>query len=198
MELLLLSKKAKENFSERDLCRAEYARYFHHVMDHPSDETITYLTMTNGIKNNPITKHDVKMELAMLERIKYTIQEKMVYHQPDAVVMELIPVSTFIMDYYKPVTLSVDVMYVKKMPILVSVSKQFYYSTICALESMKIPLLGNEVKRVIQIYALNGFDLKYISVDIQLKSFKDCILFPIVVNVLAKGEHMPEIDYFIC
>jgi hypothetical protein len=56
------------------------------VAAHPSDETIIYSTVTNGIKNSPITKRDVKMAYDMLGRSKYSVQGKTVRRQPDAVV----------------------------------------------------------------------------------------------------------------
>ena len=51
--------KSKQNFTKRDQLRAGRVRRFQHVAAHPSDETIIYLTITNSIKNNPITKRDV-------------------------------------------------------------------------------------------------------------------------------------------
>ena len=58
--------KSKNNFSKRDQSKASRVRRFQHVAAHPSDDTLIYSAMTNGIKNNPITKKDINMALTML------------------------------------------------------------------------------------------------------------------------------------
>jgi hypothetical protein len=189
--------KSKQNFSKRDQNRADRVRRFQHVAAHPSDETIIYSAMTNGIKNSPITKRDVKMAYDMLGRSKYGIEGKTVRHQPDAVVTDSMPVPTTILDYYKDVTLSVDILYVNKVPFLVSISEHIHYGTIRAIESMKISVLEEEIKRIIQLYAVRGFNIKYIMVDIQFKAIKDRGLLDAIVNVVGKGEHAPAIERFI-
>ena len=49
------SSKSKNNFSKRDQSKATRVRRFQHVAAHPSDDTLIYSAMTNGIKNYPIT-----------------------------------------------------------------------------------------------------------------------------------------------
>jgi hypothetical protein len=143
---------SKQRFSKRDQLRASRVRRFQHVAAHPSDETIIYSAMTNGIKNSPITKRDVKMTYVMLGRSIYGIQGKTVRHQPNTVITELMPVPTKISDYYTNVALSVDVMHVNKVPFLVSISEHIHHGTISALDSMKIPILEEEVKRIIRLF----------------------------------------------
>ena len=41
-----------------------------------------------------------------------------------------------------------------------------HYGIIKALDSMKIPVMEDEIKRVIRMYAVRGFRLEYILVDI--------------------------------
>ena len=189
--------KSKNNFSKRDQSKAMRVRRFQHVAAHPSDDTLIYSAMTNGIKNNPITKKDVNMALDMLGKSKYSVQGKTVRHQPDAVDTQEISVPTKILDYYSSVTLSIDVMHVNKVPFLISVSEHIHYGTIKALDSMKIPVLELEIQRIIKLYAVRGFHVKFILVDIQFKAIKDRGQLTATVNVVGKGEHVPAIERFI-
>jgi hypothetical protein len=191
--------KNKNNFSKRDQLNAVRVQRFQHVAAHPSDETLIYSAMTNGIRNNPITKRDITMALNMLGKSRYSVQGKTVRHQPDAVDTESIPVPTRILDYYNSVTLSVDIMHVNKVPLLIRVSYHIHYGTIKALDSMKIPVLEQEIiGRVIKLYAVRGFHVKFILVDIQFKPIKDRAILPVHVNVVGKGEHVPPaIERFI-
>jgi hypothetical protein len=189
--------KSKQNFSKKDQARANRVRRFQHVAAHPSDETIIYSAMTNSIKNSPITKRDVKMAYDMLGRSKYGVQGKTVRRQPGAVIPESMPIPTTILNYYKDVSISVDVMHVNKVPFLVSISEHIHYGTISALDSMKIPILEEEIKRIIRMYTVRGFYVKHILVDIQFKAIRDRGLLDANVNVVAKGEHAPMIERFI-
>jgi hypothetical protein len=189
--------KSKNNFSKRDQLKASRVRRFQHVAAHPSDETLIYSAMTNGIKNNPITKRDIAMAVDMLGKSRYSVQGKTVRHQPDAVETDSIPVPTKILNYYSSVTLSIDVMHVNKVPFLISISTNIHYGTIKALDSMKIQVMEQEIERIIKLYAVRGFHVKFILVDIQFKSIKDRGIVSAVVNVVGKGEHVPSIERFI-
>ncbi|OEU17119.1 hypothetical protein FRACYDRAFT_237529 [Fragilariopsis cylindrus CCMP1102] len=190
-------KKSKQNFSVKDQLRANRVRRFQHVAAHPSDETIIYSAMTNSIKNSPITRRDVKMAYDMLGKSKYSVQGKTVRGQPDQVLTDSMPVPPTILDYYKDVELSVDIMHVNKVPFLVSISEHIHYGTVTALESMKIPILEHEINKIIRLYSVRGFHVKYILVDIQFKPIKDRGLLDAIVNVVGKGEHAPMIERFI-
>jgi hypothetical protein len=137
--------KSKNNFSKQDQLKASKVRRFQHVAAHPSDQTLIYSAMTNGIKNNPITKREVVMALDMLGKSRYSVQGKTVQHQPDAVDTESISVPTKILDCYNSVTHSIDVMHVNKVPLLISISEHIHYGTINRIPAMAVyirPRLG--------------------------------------------------------
>ena len=113
----------------KDRKKAHRTRQFQHVGGHPSDATIVYSAVTNGIKNSPITQRDVKVELDMLGKSTFGVQGKKVRHQPDAVAVEIIEVPPTILDYYKEVEIYVDVMHVNRIPFLVSISKHIHYGS---------------------------------------------------------------------
>ena len=69
------------------------------MLQHPSDNTIINLQITNGIKNNPIRNRDANMTFDMLGRSRYGVEGKTLCHQPDAVISESFPVHTKILDY---------------------------------------------------------------------------------------------------
>ena len=99
--------QSRARVSTRDRERANTVR-------RSSDNTMTYSAVTNGIKNSPITKQDVKMALEMLGRSKYALQGKTARHQPDAVNAEeqVVDLPPTIMEYYKNVELSIDILHV--------------------------------------------------------------------------------------
>ena len=140
---------------------------------HPSDATIVYSVVTNEIKNSPITQRDVKVAIDMLGKSTFGVQGKRVQHQPDAVDVEILEVPPTILDYYKEVEISVDVMHVNRIPFLVIVSKDINYGTAQALESMKIPKMEMVIKSIISSYKVRGFHVAILHVDIQFKANRD-------------------------
>ena len=60
-------KKSKKRFMEWDQKQALRVCQFQHVGGHSSDETMKYSSVTNGVKNSPFTKQDIKMTADMLD-----------------------------------------------------------------------------------------------------------------------------------
>ena len=78
-------KESKKRFLERDQKKAKLVRRHQHVGGHHSDATLIYSSVTNGIKNSPITKQDIEMALDMLGRSDAAVQGKTTRSQPDVV-----------------------------------------------------------------------------------------------------------------
>ena len=170
-------------------------RRFQLVSGHPSDETIIYSAVTNNIKNSPITRQDVQMTLDQINVSKFAIQGKTTKSQPpvadaDKCVVDLPPE---IMEYYKNVELSIDVLHVNSIPFLGSVSKNIHYIIVNPLVNIKIPTMEKMIMTIIHSYAIRVFYIAIIHVDIQFKAIKDRNLLKTKVNVVSKGEHVPEI-----
>ena len=89
-----------------------------------------------------------------------------------------------------------DVVHINQIPFLATVSHSIHYGTSKALDSMKIPIMEDEIKRVTRMYSVRGFYIAYIFVDIQFKAIKDRGQLSANVNVVAKGEHVPEMERF--
>jgi hypothetical protein len=102
------------------------------------------------------------------------------------VVTSLVPLPKSVEDYYKEVTLAVDVMHVNTIPFLVSVSRKIHYGTAHALHSMKMPVMEDAIKCIIKAYEVRGFTVKFLMVDIQFRGIKDRNnLIGVVVNVVS-------------
>ena len=131
--------KSKSRFSARDIRRADRTRRLQYVSGHPSDKTLGYAADTNGLKNNKVTRRDVILARDMLGVSKHAMAGKRTRTRPDAVNAEeqLVTLPPSILNYYKDVELSVDVLHVNRLPFLASVSKNIHYTTIDALDNMK-------------------------------------------------------------
>ena len=142
-------------------------RFFQYVGGHHSDGTIIHLTITNGIKNSPITKQDIKMTLDMLGRSDTAVQGKTTRTQPDDVDDKVIVnLPSTIIEYYGKVELSIDVLHLNIIPFLTSISKNIHYGTINALHNTKIPTMVDCIDKILWSYGIRGFHITAIHVDI--------------------------------
>ena len=95
-------KASKKQSTERDQKQASRVRRYQHVGGHPSDATLRYSSVTNGVKNSPITKQDIDMTSDMLGLSDIAVQGKTTRTWPDAVVVQdnLVDLPTAILKYY--------------------------------------------------------------------------------------------------
>lgn len=190
--------ESRKRFTKRDQLRADRTRRFQHVASHPSDATIIYAAATNSIKNSPITQRDVKLALDMLGRSKYAVQGKTTRTQPNAVPQQqIVELPQTVADYYRDVELAVDVMFVNKVPFLVSLSKNIHYVTANPLDNMKIVTLEHTIGHILRKYAVQGFNVIVIHVDIQFKALRDRAKLLKTINVVSRDEHVPDIERMI-
>ena len=185
--------------SKRDQSRVFAARRFQHVSGHPSDKTMLYAAATNSVIDSPIQQQHIVMALEALGKSGYAVQGKTTRTQPEEVdastaVAEIPP---SIMNHYKDVELSADVLFVNRLPFLATISRHIHYGTVESLPNLKITTLEESLDSVLRSYSTRGFHIKTINVDLQFKAIKDRNNLPVRINVCSRDEHIPEIERFI-
>ena len=125
----------------------------------PSDETLIYSVLTNGIKNNPISKRDIEICQNMC---------KMTMTQSDPIdinsqTIELPPTT---LTHYGNIKLAADVLHVNDVPFLTSISNHAHCRTCKAVDNVKAPMLEDGLKNIIRCYAIRGFAIRVIFLDL--------------------------------
>ncbi|MFN9902563.1 MAG: hypothetical protein ACK55Z_28035, partial [bacterium] len=75
-----------------------------------------------------------------------------------------------IMEHYRNVTLSVDIMKVTGLPFLMSVSKHIKFGSAGMLRDMKNETILKHFKAIIGAYAIRGFKVTIVLADNQFES----------------------------
>ena len=180
---------SRARFTKRDQLKADIVRRFQHVAAFPSDRTLMYSVVTNGIKNNPITKRDVELCTEMLGKSKYMAQGKTTMKGAEAVDKDaqLIELPPMVKLYYSDVELEADVLFVNDVPFLTTISRNIHYGTATAVDNLKLVTLEEGLRSVIRSYAVRGFHVVLICVDIQFKGIKDRNRLEVTVNIVSRG-----------
>ena len=189
----------KSKFTKRDVLRAELVCRLQHIAAHPSDNTILHMATKKPIKDSPIVPCDIRLAKAILGHSVYGINGKRTFRSKDPVqIQEQILLPQSVKDHYMNLTIAADVLYANQIPILATISRGVHYGMFAPLPNMKVKTLETAILAVIQSYALCGFVVQHLLVDIQFQclqhAFKD---HQVTVNGVSSKEHVPEIERFI-
>jgi len=96
------------------------------------------------------------------------------------------------------ITLAIDIMFINKIPFIMTKSRNIHFGTTELVKGMKNNTLVTKTKQVIQAYQTHGFKIKAILADGQFKHIQQIIEQKgIILNTCAANEHVPEIERYI-
>ena len=87
-------------------------------------------------------------------------------------------------------------MHLNDIPFLTSISEHIHYGTANTIDNLASVKIEDELKNVVCSYAVRGFRITLIIVDIQFKILKDRNAVGVTFNVVSRGEYVPKIERF--
>ena len=90
--------------------------------------------------------------------------------------------------------LAANVFYANNVLFFASMSNQLHYGTSNAVDNIQAITLESGLKNIIRYYAIRGFSLRIIFIDIQFKALKDYNALGIATSMVSRGEHVKEIE----
>ena len=110
------------NFSNADYAQAVLARKIQKIIGRPTTRAFIYFIENNLLPNCPVNRKDVLRAEQIFGPDIGALKGKAVRRQPPRVDIEEVSLPPTIQQHYKEVTLACDIMYVNKIPFLMSVS----------------------------------------------------------------------------
>ena len=187
----------KTKLSAYDYNQAEKARSLHRRIDRPSVKDFIRYVTSNEITNCPVTAQDIRNAEFLWGPDLGCLKGKTVRTTPTAVRVTGTDIPLSIMQQYKNVTLSVDVMKVAGIPFLMTISKHIKFGSAGKLDSMKNSHIIKHFKAIIGAYVTRGFKVTIILADNQFESMRgDLADLHAQLNVTARDEHVPEAERY--
>ena len=124
----------------------------------------------NLITNYPVTIQDIKNAEFVWGPELGCLKGKTVRSQPPAVQVTGTNIPMQIMQQYKNVTLSVDIMKVTGIPFLMTISRHIKFGSAGKLDSMKNSHILTHFKAIIEAYVTRGYRVTIILADNQFES----------------------------
>jgi hypothetical protein len=183
--------------SAYDFNKAKQARQLQVRIGRPSTEHFIRIIKTNQIPNCPVTVRDVQNAEFIWGRELGSIKGKTVRRQPPAVRTEVYNIPVPLMQKYQHVTLSADVMFVCRIPFLMTISRHIKFGTAGKLDRQNDTTILSHFKVVLALYATHGFKVTIVLGDGQFESMRGELSdMGALLNVVAEGEHVPEIERY--
>ena len=97
------------------------------------------------------------------------------------------------------ITVAGDIMFVNRIPFLITRSKNIKFGTVDNVPSTKIPILLASIKPVLSIYRKRSFRVRTFLMDNQFEPMRGTLAeWGVELNIVAANEHVPEIERYIC
>ncbi len=187
----------KSKLSAYDYNQAEKARALQRRIGRPSTRDFIRYVATNLIPNCPVTIQDIKNAEFIWGPDIGSLKGKTVREQPPAIRVTGTDIPLPIMQHYKDVTLSADVMKVTGIPFLMTISKHIKFGSAGKLDSMRNSHIIRHFKAVIGAYVTRGFRVTIIIADNQFESMRGELAdLHCLLHVVARDEHVPEVERY--
>ena len=191
-------KDNRKNFTNNDYLRAVRARELQVTVGRPSDKDFIRILKESSLPNCPVTPRDVVIANRLFGPDVGALKGKTTRRGPP-IVDSPVPVDiTHILKYYGEVTLCIDLMYVNKVPLLVTLSRNVKFGTVEAVKDRKETTLMKSITTVVTLYRKAGFTVTTALMDSEFVPLCGGLAeIGITLNETSRDEHVGDVERYI-
>ena len=143
----------------------------------------------------PVNRRDVLRAKQIFGPDVGALKGKTVRRQPPRVTVDEVTLPPPIQQHYQDITLACDIMYVNKIPFLMSISRHIRFGTAQHIKNQQGMTIFNGIRAVHQIYLQRGFRIRNAFMDGQFEPLRGNLAeLGILLNTASNDEHVPEIE----
>ncbi|GKY97397.1 hypothetical protein MPSEU_000698200 [Mayamaea pseudoterrestris] len=189
----------RTNYTNDDYLRAVRARELQIKIGRPSLKDYLRIVTSNQLPNCPVTKADILAAEHIfgpdVGSLKGKTTRRASHLVKPAIVEQLPPA---IMSRYRDVTLCADIMYINKVPMLVTFSRSIRFATVEVIQNRTLPVMLKAIESVLKIYARGGFRVVAALMDGEFAPMLGALAdLGVALNATSEDEHVGEIERFI-
>ena len=144
-------------FSNADYAQAVLARKIQKIIGCPITHSFIHFLNNNLLPNCPVNCKDVLRAEQIFGPDIGSLKGKTVRRQPPRVAVEEVSLPATIHKHYQEVILSCDIMYVNKIPFLMSISRHLRFGTAQHIRNQQGTTIFNGIRSIRQVYLQLGF-----------------------------------------
>jgi hypothetical protein len=187
------------NFQTHTDCdRAALARRLQVRIGRPSTKDFICIVERNLLPKCLITKADTLIEEDIYGAEIGALKGKTTRQRPHAVRTFITPISSEVMNKYQSITVCIDIMYINKIPMLVTKSRHIRFGTIEAIPNKINIALVKCVQNVMKLYTRGGFKVTSALMDGEFEALRGNLADNgVILNTTARDEHVGDIERYI-
>jgi hypothetical protein len=214
--LLNTVEENKTLYSAAEQARALLARRIQNMIGHPSTKDFKRIVASGTILPNcPITTRDIAAAEDIFGPSLGCLKGKTTRRSsPPVTHFEAEPVPPALLERHRDVTLSVDIMFVNKIPFLVTISRYLKFGTVESLRERTAKQILRCIKSVRGVYNKRGFRVHTILADGEFEPLRGSLLEDehgkmqldtksrelgegADLNIAGNDEHVPQVERYI-
>ena len=189
----------RSNYSQEDYLRAKLARQIQVRIGRPSTKEFIRIVSENLMPNCPVTKADIVAAEHIFGPEVGSLKGKTTRRAPHQVPRDIVAMlPEHVHARYRHVTLCVDVMFVNRIPFLVTISRHIRFGTVEPLQSRNQSAIIAALQSVIQVYRRGGFQVIAALMDGEFAPLGgELAALGVALNTTAQDEHVGEVERYI-
>ena len=187
-------KGAKSVYRKSHVIRAARARRAQNIVGRPGDRQFSKIIKL--IKRCDVEQDDINRASKIYGANLGSLKGKTPARTNTSVVATVDRPPESILDEYKQVILAVDIMFINKIPFLVTKSRDLQFGTVEQLENRQAPTFIAAIRDVVALYKARHFKVSTILADMEFACINN--EFPnIHVDICGVDDHIPEVERYI-
>ena len=179
----------KSKYTVRAYKKAELARKLQNLIGPPSLQDFLSIVDGNQLRNCPITREDIMAAEDILGTNLGSLKGKTVRSNGEHVSFSKQIIPPDILLKYKDVTLAMDIMFVNKLPFLLTLSRDIKFGTVEYLLSRGHTNVMNAIRQIKALYRIRGFRVRHIHSDGEFSAMEaDLLMERITLTTCANDE----------
>ena len=191
-------KDNKKNFMKNDYFWAVRARELQVMDGRPSDKDLIRILKTSSLPNCPVTPRDILIANELFGPDVGSLKGKTTRRAPLIVDSPVSVDLTTILKHYGEIALCMDLMYVNKVPLLVTLSRNIKFGTMEAVSDRTEATILKCIKGVVTLYRKARFKVTTALMDGEFIPLRGGLVeLGIRLNETSRDEHVGDIERYI-
>jgi len=191
-----LADNRREEYTKRECRDAVLARRVQNIIMFPGDRAYDKIVNNNQLANCPMKRCDIAAAEQLFGKNIGSLKGKTAYRQGTPIVGQTEGVPPNIWERFQRTVLAINIMFMNKIPFLISISRGLHFGTVKVLKNQQIDTVGKALDNVVHLYWRRGFKGTECNTNPEFRPLQGSYAGT-SFNLCTEDEHVPEIERYI-